>query len=83
MLHRSQNRLKNRLSTRPNAVVSTRAAFYTSMGKRARGVETGNRRSFMPPEDWHEPVGVFLCGTYKILVQDPGPGFRHVVTSPD
>lgn len=32
---------------------------------------------FAPPEDWHEPTG---RSNYRIIVQDPGPGYRHVVT---
>ncbi len=33
---------------------------------------------FAPPEDWHEPTGEE--GPYRVLVQAPGPGYRHVVT---
>ncbi len=33
---------------------------------------------FSPPEDWHEPHGE--GGDYRVLVQKPGPGYRHVVT---
>lgn len=36
------------------------------------------REPFSPPEDWHEPHGE--GGDYKIAVQDPGKGYRHVVT---
>lgn len=52
------------------------------MGKRARGVETGRRRSFMPPEDWHEPAEQ-PPDHYKIIVQAAGAGYRHVVTPDD
>lgn len=79
MLHRSQNRLKNRQPSRQNAVVSARVAFFTSMGKRERGVERGRRLSSMPPEDWHEPKAT-APKSYKIIVQQPGSGYRHVVT---
>ncbi len=33
---------------------------------------------FVPPEDWHEPRNDGQ--PYRIVVQDPGPGFRHVLT---
>ncbi|TWT35714.1 hypothetical protein KOR34_06080 [Posidoniimonas corsicana] len=33
---------------------------------------------FSPPEDWHEPVGD--GSPYRVKVQDPGKGYRHVVT---
>ena len=35
----------------------------------------------MPPEDWHEPHE--NGGDYKIIVQAPGPGYRHVLTPED
>jgi len=47
------------------------------LSKRARG-EQNARLPFVPPEDWHEPTG--SGSPYKIIVQPPGPGFRHVVT---
>lgn len=37
------------------------------------------REPFSPPEDWHEPHGE--GGDYQVVVQKPGPGYRHVVTS--
>lgn len=40
---------------------------------------TRNERApFSPPEDWHEPTGE--GGDYEIVVQDPGEGYRHIVT---
>ncbi len=33
---------------------------------------------FMPPEDWHEPQGGM--DGYRVVVQEPGKGYRHVVT---
>jgi hypothetical protein len=32
---------------------------------------------FAPPEDWYEPTGK---SKYRIIVQEPGEGYRHVVT---
>jgi hypothetical protein len=48
--------------------------------KQARRSSTGQRNArepFAPPEDWYEPTD---AATYRIVVQDPGPGYRHVVT---
>lgn len=36
------------------------------------------REPFAPPEDWHEPRNDDR--NYKIVVQEPGDGYRHVVT---
>lgn len=36
---------------------------------------------FSPPEDWHEPHGE--GGDYEVIVQSPGDGYRHVVTTDD
>jgi hypothetical protein len=48
--------------------------------KQARRSSTGQRNArepFAPPEDWYDPTD---AETYRIVVQDPGPGYRHVVT---
>jgi hypothetical protein len=47
-------------------------------GRRSR---SGERRhnSFLPPEIWYPP-SVHGSHSYRILVQPPGPGLRHVVT---
>lgn len=48
--------------------------------KQARRASMGEHNfcePFAPPEDWHEPTG---RGKYRIIVQDPGAGYRHVVT---
>lgn len=47
--------------------------------KRARGGQRNERLPFIPPEDWHEPNE---SGSYQVIVQEPGVGYRHVV-SPD
>jgi hypothetical protein len=35
------------------------------------------REPFAPPEDWYEPTD---ASSYRIVVQEPGEGYRHVVT---
>src|SRR5262245_47241895 len=49
--------------------------------KRVRGVARNLQLPFVPPEDWHEPRET--CDGYRIIVQDPGRGFRHILTPDD
>lgn len=47
---------------------------------RARGWgQTNALRDFMPPETWHEPRDGEQG--YRIVVEEPGPGYCHVVTA--
>jgi hypothetical protein len=62
-----------------NTRVSARAR--KSALARARRTNLGHcslAEPFAPPEDWYEPRGD--GGDYRIIVQPPGKGFRHVVT---
>jgi hypothetical protein len=48
--------------------------------KQARRSSMGQqnaREPFAPPEDWYEPTE---AADYRIVVQEPGDGYRHVVT---
>jgi hypothetical protein len=45
--------------------------------RRAGMQQVNVREPFAPPEDWHEPSE---AKDYRIIVQAPGPGYRHVVT---
>jgi hypothetical protein len=47
------------------------------LSKRARIAPRNQRLPFVPPEDWHES-----CETagYRIKIQPPGRGYRHVLT---
>jgi hypothetical protein len=49
--------------------------------KRTRGVQRNEMLPFVPPEDWHEPTG--KRSGYRIIVQPPGSGFRHILTPQD
>lgn len=52
------------------------------VAQRARRTQLGThnvRDPFSPPEDWHEPCEN-KKGNFKVVVQSPGPGYRHVVT---
>lgn len=49
--------------------------------QRGRRLQLGSRdvhAPFAPPEDWHEPTED--GADYRIIVQDPGEGYTHVVT---
>lgn len=61
-----------------NSVVKSRRRRDGLAGKRARGDWT-HQQPFMPPEDWYEPSDV-ASTDYRIVVQPPGEGYRHVVT---
>jgi hypothetical protein len=47
------------------------------LSNRARG-QRNERLPFAPPENWYEPRED--GSSYRFVVQDPGPGYRHVVT---
>ena len=49
-------------------------------GKRARPSER-SRSPFLPPEDWHDLQSDRRDTKYSVIVQDPGPGYRHAVTA--
>jgi hypothetical protein len=48
------------------------------LSKRAR-VQRNERLPYVPPEKWYEPHG--RRNGYRIVVQSPGEGFRHVLTA--
>lgn len=66
-----------------NPVLRARAAAGPAAGRRqalrvrGRG-QSNSRQPFMPPEKWYEPREAGDC--YRVIVQPPGAGFRHVVT---
>jgi hypothetical protein len=72
----------------PQALVQRYAASLSkarrpgqSASKRVRGVARNELLPFVPPEDWHETTG--NGKGYRIVVQQPGRGFRHVLTPED
>ena len=61
-------------------IASLSAHSRRRAASRARGANVGDRsirEPFAPPEDWYEPVGTT---DYRIIVQSPGNGYRHIVT---
>lgn len=77
MARNRQTLLAARLAHRHYAPLSREAAFRKTFSKRARG-EANQKLPFVPPEDWHEPQE--SCQGYRLIVQQPGRGYRHVVT---
>jgi hypothetical protein len=52
--------------------------------KQARRSSTGQRNArlpFAPPEDWYDSTE--SAGHYRIVVQEPGEGYRHILTPAD
>lgn len=81
------------MSSRPNRVKQSQVLLVKRhnadatlrSGKReqpkSRRTNVGHRsvrEPFSPPEDWHEPH--YEGGDYRVQVQSPGVGYRHVVT---
>jgi hypothetical protein len=70
---------KNRKPVRRyTSVAPLRSQYGVPLVKGAGGRKDRHRAPFLPPEDWHEPEPT--PGGYRIIVQSPGPGYRHVVT---
>ncbi len=46
--------------------------------RRPQAAAQNSREPFAPPEDWHEPTN--RNNGYRIVVQQPGEGYVHVVT---
>ncbi len=79
MRHRKRRQTQNRSVNHYTRSLPVRQVLRGApMGRRARGVERQDA-PFVPPEDWHEPAE--NQRGYQVIVQDPGPGFRHVVTA--
>jgi hypothetical protein len=72
------NRLRNRVEHLNAMARAKHSRGGARSSKRARGVERNVQLPFVPPEDWHEPRDG--QSNYRIIVQNPGIGYRHVLT---
>jgi hypothetical protein len=63
------------------ALAKSAASHGVPLSKRARGRSANLRLPFAPPEDWYEPRST--GDGYRVIVQEPGPGYRHVLTPAD
>lgn len=80
--HQPSGNLPARQAKRHNNVAKARSrSTAIPSSKRARGGQRNECLPFAPPEDWHEP-GQQSIESYRVIVQPPGPGYRHIV-SPD
>lgn len=82
MSNRNYSHLTNRSLHLPQNVVATKRFRHgAALSQRTRGLGKTERGSFAPPEDWHEPKEERGANpSYRIVVQEPGEGYRHVVT---
>ncbi len=82
MASRKRQHSNSRAIRVPQTVIPTKRLRHSAaLGQRARGLQKNERSSFSPPEDWHEPSEEEVRQTgYRIIVQSPGDGYRHVLT---
>jgi hypothetical protein len=82
MSHRNHSYLANRSIHLPQNVVTTKRFRHgAALSQRTRGLDKTEQGSFAPPETWYEPEeGRKDGGSYRIVVQPPGDGFRHILT---
>lgn len=82
MLHPFQSNASGRSPKRLahlNAMARAKQARRgVPLSSRARTAQRAQRLPFVPPENWHEPREDGR--QFRIIVQRPGVGFRHVVT---
>jgi hypothetical protein len=71
-------RVPNRLDHHNAVARAKNARRGIPSSKRARLAPRNQRLPFVPPENWHEPRED--GAEYRIVVQQPGEGFRHVLT---
>ncbi len=78
---RQQRNTKKRDATRQNTTVLSKRSRRQIGPTITRGHDQSNlTSSFAPPEDWYDPTNS-LTDRYRIIVQQPGNGYRHVVTA--
>jgi hypothetical protein len=75
------NRIPNRVEHLNSMVRANTSRRATRSSKRARGVPRNEQLPFVPPENWHEPQDSHE--NYRIIVQSPGAGHRHILTPND
>jgi hypothetical protein len=66
-----------RQAHRRNTTVGGTSGQQHKLARRAIGGLQNTRAPFAPPEDWHEPTD---RDGYRVVIQEPGDGFRHIVT---
>lgn len=79
--HQERSNQRRRLRESSTAAMAKRSAIRSRLGKRARGEYGNTPMPFVPPEDWHEPLED--GNDFRCIMQDPGPGYRHILTPED
>ncbi|MDX1964189.1 MAG: hypothetical protein SFX18_13630 [Pirellulales bacterium] len=74
-----RGRNPNRLQHDNTAARAPHARRGSPLSNRARTAQRNLQLPYMPPENWYEPTG--KGGKYKIVVQNPGQGYRHVLNA--
>ncbi|MGC4004522.1 MAG: hypothetical protein QM811_15935 [Pirellulales bacterium] len=74
----NRGRNPNRIKHDNTAARAAHGRKGSPLSNRARTPVRTVESFFMPPETWYEPAGDGR--PYKIVVQNPGEGFRHVLT---
>ena len=69
---------KKSMATRAMSSQS-RARLRAPLSQRGRGLDKNECNQFAPPEDWYEPSEE-VTTDYRVITQQPGDGYRHVVT---
>ena len=77
MVNRSYHNPKSRAAENNRGVQQSKRV--RRLGLDRRDVKISHQVPFVPPEDWYEP-SEYSTDDYRIVVQDPGAGFQHVVT---
>ena len=81
MARRFHLTLKGPAPAHNNAARSKRRAV--TMGKRARISSAVLRGPYLPPENWYEPREERTSGSFRVVHQEAGPGYRHLLTETD
>lgn len=82
MSRRPTANLKNRNSRRSTTALPKAIQRSIAVAKRSRGLVGQDKGPFIPPEDWYEPTDE-CSGSFQVVTQAPGRGYRHVVTEQD
>ncbi len=82
MSHRNHSHFTNRsLPLSQHLVTTKRFRHGAALSQRARGLGKTDQGTYAPPENWYEPADESTeKRSYRIVVQDPGDGYRHVLT---
>ena len=75
------NRIPNRVEHLNAMVPRQEFSARNALEQARRGVPRNEQLPFVPPENWHEPQDSH--DNYRVIVQSPGAGHRHILTPDD